>query len=103
MYLIEHLVTLNTEAKYCYIINHLVLSTIEQRKLSDITYENWMALPEVGDGRNKRTRNPKKEKLVSLKYSVVLVAFTPVRHCMRNVVMLRLSRSTTCVINCIHL
>lgn len=33
-----------------------------KRKLEDVTEEEWMSLPEVGDARNKRQRNPREEK-----------------------------------------
>ena len=33
-----------------------------KRKLSDVSMEEWMNVPEVGDARNKRQRNPKQEK-----------------------------------------
>lgn len=33
-----------------------------KRKLADVTAEEWMSMPEVGDARNKRQRNPRQEK-----------------------------------------
>ena len=33
-----------------------------QRKLSEISSEEWTAIPEVGDARNKKMRNPRSEK-----------------------------------------
>ena len=33
-----------------------------KRKLADVTDEEWMNMPEVGDARNKRQRNPRQEK-----------------------------------------
>ncbi len=33
-----------------------------KRKLADVTAEEWMNMPEVGDVRNKRQRNPRQEK-----------------------------------------
>jgi len=33
-----------------------------KRKLADVTPEEWMNMPEVGDTRNKRQRNPRQEK-----------------------------------------
>lgn len=33
-----------------------------KRKLADVTDEEWMSMPEVGDARNKRQRNPRQEK-----------------------------------------
>lgn len=33
-----------------------------QRKLSEISSEEWSAIPEVGDARNKKMRNPRSEK-----------------------------------------
>lgn len=35
----------------------------EQRKLAEVTEEEWLSIPEVGDARNKRQRNPRYEKL----------------------------------------
>ncbi len=37
-------------------------SFIQQRKLSEISSEEWSAIPEVGDARNKKMRNPRSEK-----------------------------------------
>lgn len=34
-----------------------------QRKLSEVSEEEWLSIPEVGDARNKRQRNPRYEKL----------------------------------------
>ena len=34
-----------------------------QRKLSEVSEEEWLSIPEVGDARNKRQRNPRHEKL----------------------------------------
>lgn len=34
-----------------------------QRKLAEVTEEEWLSIPEVGDARNKRQRNPRYEKL----------------------------------------
>ena len=33
-----------------------------KRKLADVTAEEWLNMPEVGDARNKRQRNPRQEK-----------------------------------------
>lgn len=33
-----------------------------QRKLSEISSDEWAAIPEVGDARNKKMRNPRSEK-----------------------------------------
>lgn len=33
-----------------------------QRDLADVTEEEWKNIPEVGDARNKRQRNPRPEK-----------------------------------------
>ncbi|KAK2110385.1 Pre-mRNA-processing factor 6, partial [Saguinus oedipus] len=33
------------------------------RKLAEVTEEEWLSIPEVGDARNKRQRNPRYEKL----------------------------------------
>ena len=40
-----------------------VLSILSQRKLSEVSEEEWLSIPEVGDARNKRQRNPRYEKL----------------------------------------
>uniref|UniRef100_A0A672RGD3 Pre-mRNA-processing factor 6-like n=1 Tax=Sinocyclocheilus grahami TaxID=75366 RepID=A0A672RGD3_SINGR len=34
-----------------------------QRKLAEVTEDEWLSIPEVGDARNKRQRNPRHEKL----------------------------------------
>uniref|UniRef100_A0A803KDQ0 Pre-mRNA-processing factor 6 n=1 Tax=Xenopus tropicalis TaxID=8364 RepID=A0A803KDQ0_XENTR len=34
-----------------------------KRKLAEVTEEEWLSIPEVGDARNKRQRNPRHEKL----------------------------------------
>ncbi|VFV33262.1 pre-mrna-processing factor 6 [Lynx pardinus] len=34
-----------------------------KRKLAEVTEEEWLSIPEVGDARNKRQRNPRYEKL----------------------------------------
>uniref|UniRef100_A0A3P8WU10 Pre-mRNA-processing factor 6 n=1 Tax=Cynoglossus semilaevis TaxID=244447 RepID=A0A3P8WU10_CYNSE len=34
-----------------------------KRKLGEVSEEEWLSIPEVGDGRNKRQRNPRYEKL----------------------------------------
>ncbi|KAG8513272.1 Pre-mRNA-processing factor 6, partial [Galemys pyrenaicus] len=34
-----------------------------QRKLAEVTEEEWLSIPEVGDARNKRQRTPRYEKL----------------------------------------
>lgn len=39
---------------------HLILL---QRKLSEVSEQEWLSIPEVGDARNKRQRNPRYEKL----------------------------------------
>lgn len=33
-----------------------------KRKLADVTVEEWMSMPEVGDARNKHQRNRRQEK-----------------------------------------
>lgn len=40
-----------------------VLGRCLQRKLAEVTEEEWLSIPEVGDARNKRQRNPRYEKL----------------------------------------
>ena len=39
-----------------------VLNLYLQRKLADVSYDEWTSLPEVGDARNKKQRNPRAEK-----------------------------------------
>uniref|UniRef100_A0A9J8B5C8 Pre-mRNA-processing factor 6 n=1 Tax=Cyprinus carpio carpio TaxID=630221 RepID=A0A9J8B5C8_CYPCA len=34
-----------------------------KRKLAEVTEDEWLSIPEVGDARNKRQRNPRHEKL----------------------------------------
>lgn len=47
-----------------YFIHMLSLFSIpSQRKLSEVSEEEWLSIPEVGDARNKRQRNPRHEKL----------------------------------------
>lgn len=38
------------------------LSRSLQRKLTDVSAEEWAALPDVGDVRNKKMRNPRPER-----------------------------------------
>ncbi|CAF0838637.1 unnamed protein product [Adineta ricciae] len=45
-----------------------------KRKLEDVTEEEWMSLPEVGDARNKRQRNPREEKYTPVPDSVLAKA-----------------------------
>lgn len=40
-----------------------MLYVLSQRKLSEVSEEEWLSIPEVGDARNKRQRNPRYEKL----------------------------------------
>ena len=42
-----------------------------KRKLGDVSYDEWMALPEVGDARNKRQRNPRADKLTPIPDSLL--------------------------------
>lgn len=41
----------------------LTWGRVFQRKLAEVTEEEWLSIPEVGDARNKRQRNPRYEKL----------------------------------------
>ena len=34
----------------------------EQRELASVSFDSWTNLPEVGDARNKRQRNPRLDK-----------------------------------------
>lgn len=50
-----------------------------QRKLSDVSFDDWTNLPEVGDARNKRQRNPKADKyLTFLKVLAALLLVLPI-------------------------
>ena len=49
--------------KFCQRINVLGGAWCFQRKLAEVTEEEWLSIPEVGDARNKRQRNPRYEKL----------------------------------------
>lgn len=40
-----------------------LFSISSQRKLAEVSEEEWLSIPEVGDARNKRQRNPRYEKL----------------------------------------
>jgi len=51
-----------------------------QRELASVTFDSWTNLPEVGDARNKRQRNPKMEKSVAVCYSFVLFIASLARH-----------------------
>lgn len=45
-------------------LSSFILSFISvQRKLAEVSEEEWLSIPEVGDARNKRQRNPRYEKL----------------------------------------
>jgi len=37
-----------------------------KRQLADVSVDEWMALPEVGDARNKKARNPRREKFTAV-------------------------------------
>lgn len=45
-----------------------------KRKLSDVSYDEWMALPEVGDARNRKQRNPRADKLTPIPDSILAKA-----------------------------
>ena len=42
-----------------------------KRKLSEVSYDEWMCLPEVGDARNKRQRNPREDKMTPIPDSIL--------------------------------
>ena len=42
-----------------------------KRKLSEVSYDEWMSLPEVGDARNKRQRNARPDKLTPIPDSIL--------------------------------
>lgn len=42
-----------------------------KRKLNEVSYEEWATIPEVGDARNKRQRNPRAEKLTPIPDSIL--------------------------------
>ena len=46
----------------------------QQRKLSDVSKDEWSAIPEVGDARNKKQRNPRSEKY-DLFFKYILVSY----------------------------
>jgi len=45
-----------------------------KRQLSDITEDEWAAIPEVGDARNKAKRNPRAEKYTPVSDSIIASA-----------------------------
>jgi pre-mRNA-processing factor 6 len=42
-----------------------------KRQLNDVSYDEWMSLPEVGDARNKKQRNPRTDKLTPMPDSLI--------------------------------
>jgi hypothetical protein len=44
----------------------LLVFFLLQRKLAEVSEEDWLSIPEVGDARNKRQRNPRHEKLTPM-------------------------------------
>lgn len=46
-----------------FILSTSLLAVHSQRKLAEVSEEEWLSIPEVGDARNKRQRNPRYEKL----------------------------------------
>ncbi|CAF0919146.1 unnamed protein product [Brachionus calyciflorus] len=42
-----------------------------KRKLTDVSYDEWMSIPEVGDARNKKQRNPRADKLTPIPDSIL--------------------------------
>lgn len=45
-----------------------------KRKLSDVSYDEWLSIPEVGDARNKKQRNPRVDKLTPIPDSILAKA-----------------------------
>ena len=46
----------------CMIYYVCLMLVVFQRKLGDVTKDDWDNIPEVGDARNKKQRNPRTEK-----------------------------------------
>ena len=44
----------------------MAVDICRQRELASVNFDSWTNLPEVGDARNKRQRNPRMEKSVHL-------------------------------------
>ena len=42
--------------------------TLPQRKLNEVSEDEWLSIPEVGDWRNKKQRNPRAEKYVAFEH-----------------------------------
>lgn len=42
-----------------------------KRKLGEVSYDEWMSIPDVGDARNKRQRNPRADKLTPIPDSIL--------------------------------
>ena len=47
---------------YSIVASFLFNDVALQRKLSDVTKDDWDSIPEVGDARNRKQRNPQTEK-----------------------------------------
>jgi pre-mRNA-processing factor 6 len=45
-----------------------------KRKLSEVSYDDWMSLPEVGDARNRKQRNARADKLTPIPDSILAKA-----------------------------
>jgi pre-mRNA-processing factor 6 len=45
-----------------------------KRQLSEVSYDDWLSLPEVGDARNKRQRNARADKLTPMPDSILAKA-----------------------------
>lgn len=45
-----------------------------KRKLGEVSYDEWQSIPEVGDVRNKRQRNPRADKLTPIPDSILAKA-----------------------------
>jgi pre-mRNA-processing factor 6 len=48
-----------------------------KRKLTDVSYDEWLTIPEVGDARNKRQRNARPDKLTPIPDSILAKAAMP--------------------------
>ena len=45
-----------------------------KRQLGDVSYDEWMSIPEVGDARNKKQRNARADKLTPIPDSILAKA-----------------------------
>ncbi|KAL7670683.1 hypothetical protein ACOME3_005611 [Neoechinorhynchus agilis] len=52
-----------------------------KRKLANVSYDEWLSIPEVGDSRDKRQRNPRAEKFTPVPDTLLIMHNTrPVVH-----------------------